>query len=120
MEILNFELGSMGVNSFLIIPENSDAVLIDAPENSYATIKNTLQKRGKKLGALLLTHGPFDHIWDAKKFQNDGVKIYAHPDGSKVIEDAGMQNSILGSNELDAVKIDSKLFAGQILKFGDA
>lgn len=120
MQIFNFELGPLGVNSFLIIPENSDAVLIDAPEGSFDAVSKHLAPFGKKVGALLLTHGHWDHIWDAKKFQDAGAKIYAHPEGKIFVEGSGAQNAYMfGESGLENPKIDKYLYDGEILEFGD-
>lgn len=121
MKIYNFELGPIGVNCFLIIPESGGAVMIDAPEGSFETTKKILDKNGLKVEALLLTHGHWDHIWDAKKFQDAGAKIYAHPDGASFIENTSSQSAYLyGMEGLESAKIDVKLYDGQILKFSDA
>lgn len=120
MQIFNYELGPIGVNCFLIVPENSDAILIDAPEDSFDTINQHLSSLGKKLGAILLTHGHWDHIWDAKKFQMAGAKIYAHPEGRTFIEENGAQNAYMfWESKLENPKIDKALFDGEILEFGD-
>lgn len=121
MKIYNFELGPLGVNCFLIIPQKSGAVVIDAPEGSFETVKKILDKDNIKLEALLITHGHWDHIWDAKKFQDAGAKIYAHPDGSSFIENTKSQSEYLyGMQGIEDAKIDVKLYDNQILKFGDA
>ncbi len=121
MEIFNYELGPIGVNCFLIVPENSDAILIDAPEDAFEAISQHLASLNKKLGAVLLTHGHWDHIWDAKKFQDAGAKIYAHPESKTFIEEVGAQNSYMFfGNKLENPKIDCALFDGEILEFGDS
>lgn len=121
MQIFHYELGPLGVNCFLILPENSGAVVIDAPEGAFDAVKDALSGRNIKIDALLLTHGHWDHIWDAKKIQNFfGAKIYAHPGGKIFIEEQGSQNAYMfGESGLESAKIDVPLFDGQILEFGD-
>ena len=120
MKIHSFELGPIGVNSFLFIPDTGGAVLVDAPEGAFETVNETLKNTGVKLEAVLLTHGHWDHIWDAKKFQDTGVKIYAHPDGSKLIEESSFQSELMfPGGKLETARIDVKLYDGQKLNFGD-
>lgn len=121
MKIYNFELGPLGVNCFLIIPENSGAVVIDAPQDSFETVEKILKPLNLKVDALLLTHCHWDHIWDAKKFADFGAKIYAHADGAPLLETASSQSSYMyGMQGLECAKIDVQIYDGQILKFGDA
>ena len=120
MQIYNFELGPLGVNTFLIVPENSDAIIIDAPESSYDEVQQILAPLNKKVSSVLLTHAHWDHIWDAKKFQNSNAKIYAHLDGKDMLEKDGAQRAYMfGFEGLESVKIDQSLYDGQVLKFGD-
>lgn len=120
MQIYNFELGPIGVNSFLIIPEGADAVLIDAPEGSFEQAQKTLARSGAKIGHVLLTHAHWDHIWDAAKFQSAGAKICAHKDGQALMETPSSQKGYMfGLDGLSPAKIDVFLRDGQTLKFGD-
>lgn len=120
MQIYNFELGPLGVNTFLIIPENQDALIIDAPEGAFEEASRILKPLGKKVGAVLLTHAHWDHVWDAKKFQDAGAKIYAHKDGKDFLEIDGYQKSYMfGFDGLQPAKIDVSLYDNQILEFGD-
>lgn len=119
MQIHNFELGPIGVNCFLIVPEAGGAVVVDAPEGAFEAVSNILSPKGIGVGAVLLTHGHWDHIWDAKKFRDAGARIFAHPDGSSLIEKPGFQAPFMFfGGELEPAKIDVKLYDGQTLEFG--
>ena len=121
MQILHYVLGPLEVNCFIILPENSGAVVIDAPEGAFDALKDAISGKNIKVDALLLTHGHWDHIWDAKKIQKFfGAKIYAHPDSKGFIEVNGAQSAYMfGERGLESAKIDVTLFDGQILEFGD-
>ena len=53
--------GVFAVNSYLVISEKNNAVLIDTPENGE-TVLAEVEKQGAKLNKILLTHGHCDHI----------------------------------------------------------
>lgn len=76
MKLYYLTSGPLKVNSYFVVNENTNkAVLIDGAEN-YKLIKSVEEKYGFKITAELLTHAHFDHAGNAKKLQDDGVKIY--------------------------------------------
>ncbi len=71
-------IGFLGNNAYLVHKDGEcDAVLIDAPKN-YEKILNVAKTNNLKVRAVLLTHGHFDHIGSARKFESDGARIYIH------------------------------------------
>lgn len=76
MKLYHLSSGPLRVNSyFLVNEENNECFVIDSGEN-YKLIKQTEEKFGFKIKAILLTHAHFDHAGNVKKLQNDGAKIY--------------------------------------------
>lgn len=76
MKLYHLCSGPLRVNTYFLVNENSgDAIVIDGGEN-YKLIKETEKKYGFKIKALLLTHAHFDHAGNAKKLQDDGVKVF--------------------------------------------
>jgi len=79
MQILTFTGGIFDTNGFYL---EDSGLLIDAPEG----IADWLSARGKKVTALLLTHGHIDHIQDAAQIQKEhGCDIFYHADGHKMV-----------------------------------
>ncbi len=121
MKIHNFELGQIGTNCFLVFPDNSDkAILIDCPYEATEVIPHFLEHAGRKLSAILLTHGHWDHIWDtARLAELSGAKVYASKFGNHLIEDADFQREVLfASDGLESAKIDVKISDGDELDIG--
>ena len=72
------------MNSYFLAGEDGNAVLIDGGEN-YKLIKETQEKYGLKVKALLLTHAHFDHAGNAAQIAADGETVYvSEKDGIKL------------------------------------
>lgn len=113
MKIEVFSLGPIGTNAFLLSKEK-EAILIDAPHGAWEAMK----KRNLNIKALILTHGHWDHIADAKKFQEAKVPIYAHKGDKGWIEDPSQMNAMLPPElHFQGVKIDHIVNHKDVLKF---
>ena len=120
MKIINYQLGQIGTNAYLLLPENSDtAVLVDCPQGAAVAISAALKKYGRKLSAILLTHGHWDHIWDVRELSAaTGAKVCASKFGSPLIEDADFQREVMFADDgLTSAKIDVKISDGDVLDF---
>ncbi|MBR5950024.1 MAG: MBL fold metallo-hydrolase, partial [Actinomycetaceae bacterium] len=57
------------------------ALVVDPGAGSAAWVAVTLKKHRLTLGAVLLTHGHYDHCWDASVVAGDNAPVYlAAPD----------------------------------------
>ncbi len=117
MKIRQFEAGPLDTNAYLLLPENGGAILVDAPEGVAEIVRDILSKNGRTLNALLLTHGHWDHSWDAAELAKDGAKIYAGKDGSPLIEEEGFQtNNLFSPSDMPVVKIDHSPQDGETIE----
>jgi len=76
-DIIQIKVGKMD-NFLYIVSSNNEFVVVD-PSWGFDEIKNYYEKTGKKLLAVLITHGHFDHTNDLdkiKKHFND-IEIFA-------------------------------------------
>ncbi len=117
VQIINFELGCLGTNAYLLLPEGrADAVLIDAPEEAWDAVKGTLIEHGRLLATLLLTHGHWDHMAGAAACQRAGARVYAHPADRAWIEKPDLQAGfVIPDVVLEPAKVDELLAQGQSL-----
>lgn len=83
MEITKVVVGDLQVNCY-IVSNGADAVVID-PGDEYENIINGAQ--GKKIKAVLLTHGHFDHTGAVNKFQKDGAEVYVSKKEEHMLSD---------------------------------
>ncbi len=88
-------LGPLGTNAYLLLAEHGKgAWLVDAPEGALEEVTSILKKHDRKLEAVLLTHGHWDHMQGAAKLRAAGAKVYAHPDTRLLIEDPDSTQSV--------------------------
>ena len=91
MKLYHLSSGPLRVNTYFLVNEESGkAVVIDSGEN-YKKIKQVEAEYGFKIEVALYTHTHFDHAGNAKKLQDDGVKIYASEiDAKKLLNDQNL------------------------------
>jgi glyoxylase-like metal-dependent hydrolase (beta-lactamase superfamily II) len=78
-----FTGGDLATNGY-ILEGKEGALCFDAPEGFAAE----LQKQGIKPVALLLTHGHYDHVWDAVAIQEaSGCPVYVHSADTPMVLD---------------------------------
>lgn len=64
-------------NCYLIFVENAAEVLVvDPGVGSARTVKKRLADRGQTVGAVLLTHGHPDHVWESAQIAGEHVPVY--------------------------------------------
>ena len=87
MKLYHLQSGPLNVNTYFLVNDFSQAVVIDSGEN-YKKIKQVSEQYGFTIKAVLLTHAHFDHAGNAKKLQDDGAKIYISKiDAPKLLND---------------------------------
>ncbi len=87
MKLYHLQSGPLNVNSYFLVNDFSQAIVIDSGEN-YKKIKQVSEQYGFTVKAVLLTHAHFDHAGNAKKLQDDGAKIYISKlDAPKLLND---------------------------------
>jgi len=78
------QVGSMGVNCYILASaEGSKAVIID-PGDQERKIRKALDKHNLSAGLVINTHGHYDHIGCDDKF---GVPVYIHKDDQVMLTD---------------------------------
>lgn len=94
MKLISIPAGPIGTNAWLLINEiNNEAILFDAPPESYKIIMRSVESGNYILKALIITHGHWDHMLDSHSFAEDGVPVYAHLDGKELMEHPESMNS---------------------------
>lgn len=102
-----FTGGDLETNSYLI-PGPEGAILIDAPEGS------ALAFRDQKISLLVLTHGHFDHVWDAAQIARfHGCPVAMHQITEEMLADRGILRRLGIDLEVEPVEAAMKLSEGK-------
>lgn len=81
LEIVAFPSGPIETNAYLVADRDTgDALVVDAPAGSTANIVAEAEKRGWKIGQIVITHTHWDHVADAKALtEATDAPLAAHP-----------------------------------------
>ena len=81
LEIVTFPSGPIETNAYLVgDSETGDALIVDAPADVTADITAEAEKRGWRIGQIVITHTHWDHVADAKALtEATEAPLAAHP-----------------------------------------
>lgn len=87
MKIVRIELGPFLANSYVLLSQTGDEVIVIDPATASLEIRNLLEDR--KLKYILNTHGHFDHI-SGNNFIKQGTtaKLVIHKDDAPLLNDS--------------------------------
>ena len=95
IKIGKITLGVCATNTYFIYKEGEKkAVLVD-PADQGELICSKLDEQGIEVGAIILTHGHFDHIWGVEAVkERTEAKIYASEDEGNLLKDSKLNCSL--------------------------
>lgn len=105
-------------HAYLLIDEESrEAWAIDAPLDTAELLLERVREQSLTLSRLVLTHGHFDHILDAGRYQAAGFPVAAHPFERELLD--APQTALFGlPHPMPEVRIDEPLAEGARLRLG--
>ena len=118
MKFFTHALGMAATNFYLFVEEESNkAVLFDAPEQTWELLEQAKKDMPFELEALYLTHGHWDHMWDASKFSEAGIPVYGHKDDEDLFLNAERHASVFlgGNSDIKSVQVDHWIEVGEPL-----
>lgn len=112
-------LGVCGTNCYFIYREGSKKVIFVDPADYGDQIFQTMKNNGFEVGAILLTHGHFDHIWGCSKLRSlTSAKVYALDAEEDVLLSADLNASAMAGRAC-TVKANELVKDGDVLTFFD-
>jgi glyoxylase-like metal-dependent hydrolase (beta-lactamase superfamily II) len=94
IKMITYNSGWLGSNSYVLINEENEAIIIDAGAEANFYFAKAL-KENFKIKYVLLTHGHFDHATAGKRLQDGGIKIgISEKDYDFLYTDKNLSNGI--------------------------
>jgi len=79
--------GALETNAYLFgLDADERVILLDAPQGCFDEVSAVLEKTGRRLEAVFITHSHFDHVMDVGYFTEKDVPVHAHGDSRDAIE----------------------------------
>jgi hydroxyacylglutathione hydrolase len=106
-------------HTYLVADEASgEAWVIDAPLDTAAAVLKRCREKGYTLTRAILTHGHFDHILDAERYQEGGIPLSLGPHDLPLLR--APQTAMFGLDlPMPQVTIAEELHEGARLKLGE-
>lgn len=104
--------GSIQENCYIVQAEGRDDCVVVDPGDEYPRLKTAIGDR--RVGAVLLTHGHFDHIMAAGEVARDtGAPVYVGAEDAEMLNDITKSDytGMLGLDRADWPAIDAAPFA---------
>ncbi len=80
--------GAYQENAYLLCPEAGEGALLIDPGDDLPSLQRAIRDSGRRLTAILLTHGHFDHALAAKPLSDEtGARVYVHPADEEMLTD---------------------------------
>lgn len=120
MQIKTFVSSPLETNSYVVYDEETkQALVIDAPPESYKEVTDFITLNDLKPELLILTHGHIDHIADAEPVKNTyGLKILMHEEDLFWINPPAFMLSMI-SGKYKPFKPDIILKGGEEIELGN-
>lgn len=81
MQVAAVTVGAYQTNCYIVWQEGRDDCVIVDPGYMPEKILEVVRQQGKKVAAILLTHGHFDHVGGVRKIAEEtGCKVYLRPE----------------------------------------
>ena len=119
LEVL--QIGPLDTNVYVLFPEESEeAIVIDAPENTFSEVAPLLERYGRKKVSLFITHGHLDHVLGVHDFVKElDALIYAHKGDQSWIENPMIMGFLFPfAEDAKGAKINVLVEEGQVLAIG--
>ncbi|MBR6766861.1 MAG: MBL fold metallo-hydrolase [Clostridia bacterium] len=105
ISIRTIPCGAYQANAYLVYREDRDDCILIDPGDDLKALLNAVGSAGRRLSAIFLTHGHFDHIIAAAPLAREtGAQVYVHEEDLEMLNDEKKNAYTPGVTELSAPK----------------
>lgn len=106
--------GPLGVNTYVVSAQQSGSCLLIDPGAEVEMVEKAVG--GRKVCAVLLTHGHFDHMLFAGHWLDLGAKLYVHELDAQALRSPSLNLSQVVNQQLVLPAADVQLREGDIVR----
>ena len=111
INIITVPVGPLSANCHIVYAFDNEKALIIDPGGDFSLIMQKLEAINKKPGAVILTHGHFDHIMATADFQSLLVPVYMHQADELLVNGSGNLAKYFGL-KMQPFSVDNRLIEG--------
>ena len=113
INIITVPVGPLSANCHIVYTNDNEKALIIDPGGDFSLIMQRLESVNKKPGAVILTHGHFDHIMASADFQKALIPIYMHQADEVLVNGSGNLAKYFGL-KMPPFSVDNRLIEGDL------
>ena len=106
--------GPLDVNTYVVFPEDGECCVVIDPGAEPERVAEAVG--GRRVDAVLLTHGHFDHILFAKHWLDRGAKLYVHREDAQMLRSPSLNLSQVINQRLVLPEADVLLEEGDVVR----
>lgn len=106
--------GPLGVNTYVVGVAGGEECLLIDPGCEVDRVEKAVARR--RVTAVLLTHGHFDHMLYAQYWLDQGAKLYVHADDAQALRSPSLNLSTVVNCQLVLPNADVLLTEGDVVK----
>ncbi|MBQ8654126.1 MAG: MBL fold metallo-hydrolase [Clostridia bacterium] len=110
-------VGMLGTCCYIVWREGADACVVIDPGAEPERILRAAE--GKRIDAILLTHGHFDHIGAVEELRRDGAQVVIHRLDAPMLTDNELNASWMVGAPLNVSEADVTVREGDVITFAD-
>lgn len=115
-EMKALTVGELGTCCYIVWDDASDACAVIDPGAEPERIRAACD--GRRIEAILLTHGHFDHIGGVRELAKDGAEILIHASDAPLLTSAELNASWLIGTHVTAPRATRTVAEGEAVTFG--
>lgn len=111
-------VGDLGTCCYIVWDDASDGCIVIDPGAEPERVRRACE--GRKIEAILLTHGHFDHIGGVAGLADEGVDVVIHVADAPMLRDAQLNASWLVGDHVTAPAATRTIREGDVLHYAGA